>query len=102
MLWALSMSSPSVSDQELSFSIIHAATPTDRGNKMGEAIDGGFLLSPIELLYPIGAELLHVIEVGAVFPAAVVGHLVPGIVGDARTDVIEGFARNCDVEGLDG
>jgi hypothetical protein len=74
----------------------------DRGHEVGEAVDGGFLLAPVEFLHPIGTKLLHVIEVGAVVPAAIVGHLVPGIAGDARADALKGFVGNIDVEGLDG
>ena len=74
----------------------------DRGGEVGEAVDCGLLLPPIELVDPIRTELLHVIEIGTVSPTAVVGHLVPGIVGDAGTDAIESFVRNVEVERSDG
>ena len=74
--------------------------PVDRRREVGKAVDPGLLPPPVELVQPVRAQLLHVVEVGAVTPPAVVGHLVPGIVPDPPADVVEGLVRNLDAEGL--
>ena len=71
------------------------------GGELGEAVDRRFMLAPIELIQPVRAELLHVIEIGAVRPPAIAWHLVPGIVRHPRADAIEGLVGDVDAERMD-
>ena len=72
--------------------------PVDRRREVGKPVDAGLLFPPVEPVQPPGAQLLHVVEVGAVTPPAVVGHFVPGIVPDPPADIVEGLVRNLDSE----
>ena len=73
----------------------------DRRGEVVEAVDHGLVLAPIVLLHPVSAEFLHVVEVGAVLPATVLRHLMPGKVGDAPADEVEGSVGDLQREGAD-
>ena len=72
----------------------------DGRREVREPVEHLLLRPPVELLQPVGAQLLHVVEVGAVGPAAVIRHLVPDIAGHPGADALENFVCYFDAEGL--
>lgn len=66
--------------------------------EMRKAVDPRLLCAPIETIHPMGAKLFHVIHIGAVSPAAVIGHLVPGVVGNPLPDVFKLVVGNVKLE----
>ena len=74
----------------------------NRRLEMLETVEFRLMLAPIIFDHPVGAQFLHVIEIGAIFPAAVIRHFVPGKGGDAGPDIGQRFAGNVNLERGDG
>ena len=68
---------------------------------MGEAVDRGLLFPPVEFIYPVSAQFLHITKRGAVSPATVIWHFVPGVIHDLRANLLQGFIRNVYSKRLD-
>ncbi len=71
-------------------------------DEMIEAVDRRFLLSPVEFVQPVCGELLHIVEIGAVAPAAVVGHFMPWKALDPAADVGQRLVGHLNLEGPAG
>ena len=70
--------------------------------ELRKAIDGRFLFPPIKFVNPIVGKFLHVIEIGAVIPTAVVGHFVPWVGRNFSANGLQGCFRDVDSKGLAG
>ena len=63
----------------------------DRCNKVGKAIDGGFLYTPVEFIQPVSAQFFHILKVRTISPTPIIGHLMPSVTCDLATDKLKRF-----------
>ena len=73
-----------------------------RGNELRKLVESCFLRMSVEMIDPIGAKLLHIIQVRGLLPAAVIGHFMPWERRNAGANVRKCFVRYVNLEMPDG